>query len=473
MGSIHPYYRRTKPEPQVETDFLQTLSVGFVIHCLADALSNSLANPDPKTGPDPFAVATLPLLRPGVILGAGPRIRVKALMQAFTGSTTGSLRDLIYRMLGEAGIAPYVNLLKVHMDPYDVVDPIAEANGLFDSRAAAAVYASVCPQRTIRLYPEIQWVDGIPYAVSADTGRRSQKPIDTLYSTLDLLGMAFYSGVAPTIFIPLVKCLSAMAYSDYFPQARPNSLSGMVSDAILAATPGWCGTFGPMIGNTETTILVEAIDSNTHDTMVKAKLDAGSQGNYDMSQMYLLPMAYRYYDEISPDAREHLITELLAHGRIRRANKDDTLTCGRVPNDWSRAGYLSAWPAHKDIGETENHILTIHTARYLTNQLFYQRYYYADCDNRRNSSDDAPSCTELMLGLLRNILSDDFSEYNAKPYQDETRTALLNLCTYAYDHEVRLAARMVLDYVSAHIAVSSNDLRRMVPFRRRNEEPNS
>jgi hypothetical protein len=75
-----------------------------------------------------------------------------------------------------------------------------------------------------------------------------------------------------------------------------------------------------------------------------------------------------------------------------------------------------------------------------------------------------------MLGLLRNILRDDFSEYNAKNYQIEVRSALLNLCSYAYDDEVRLAARMVLDYISAHFAVSSNDLRRMVPFRRRNEK---
>ena len=78
----------------------------------------------------------------------------------------------------------------------------------------------------------------------------------------------------------------------------------------------------------------------------------------------------------------------------------------------------------------------------------------------------------LMLALLRNILRDDFSEYNSKNYQTETRTALLNLCSYAYDHEVRLAARMVLDYISARIAVSSNDLRRIVPFRRRNEGKN-
>jgi hypothetical protein len=79
---------------------------------------------------------------------------------------------------------------------------------------------------------------------------------------------------------------------------------------------------------------------------------------------------------------------------------------------------------------------------------------------------------DQVLYLLRNKLRDDFAEYNAKPYQEETRWALLNLFSYAYDAEVRLAAGMVLDYVSAHIAVSSSDLRRMVPFRRRNEDPN-
>jgi hypothetical protein len=119
----------------------------------------------------------------------------------------------------------------------------------------------------------------------------------------------------------------------------------------------------------------------------------------------------------------------------------------------------------KRIAETENHILMIMTARYLTNQLLYQRNPTIFFDNRRNShveifasnfanilsgfgikphpvaphQEPSPgSCTSLMLSLLQGMLSDDFSEYNAKPYQRFTRYALLNLCTYAYDHEVRL-----------------------------------
>ena len=143
---------------------------------------------------------------------------------------------------------------------------------------------------------------------------------------------------------------------------------------------------------------------------------------------------------------------------------------------WLCSRHYSIKPDTSDIriGETENHILTILTARYLTNQLLYQRDHDPVHDNRRNSAaQHGPDCTGLLLTLLRDILRDDFSEYNAKPYQTQTRSALLNLCSYAYDHEVRLAARMVLDYISAHIAVSSSDLRRMVPFRRRNEEEHS
>ena len=44
--------------------------------------------------------------------------------------------------------------------------------------------------------------------------------------------------------------------------------------------------------------------------------------------------------------------------------------------------------------------------------------------------------------------------------------ALQNLYDYAWDDRVKCAARMVLDYVSAKVAVSSNGLRRAPPFRR-------
>jgi hypothetical protein len=336
----------------------------------------------------------------------------------------------------------YIDLRNAHLPPYGVSNPVADAVGLFDARAAAAVSAAVAFMRFI------PWgvLDGGHFVRFKPPGQ--------------LLEVKSYGGIAPDVAIPTADCLAAMAYPDYFPAVndatlrRNGDLRRLVSEAILAANPGWAGAIGPAI----------------HDVITYAVSD--SEGNYDMSQMHLLQIVYRYYDELQPDVREFLISILLARGRIHRVNEDDTFTSGGVPNDWSRAGYISPLGYHVRIGETENHIMTIHTARYLTNQLLYQRDHDPSHDNRRNGSDDAPTCTELMLSLLRNILRDDFSEYNAKNYQTQTRYALLNLCSYAYDHEVRLAARMVLDYVSAHTAVSSNDLRRMVPFRRRNEGKN-
>jgi hypothetical protein len=357
-----------------------------------------------------------------------------------------------------------VSSANAHLEPYDRINDPALANSQFDARAAAAVRAAVDIGRGVRIYPNVKWqnVGGTlgsdwPFHVEDDTGKVSDKPGTDLFSGKDLLEMKFYGDAAPTIFVPTAKCLAAMAYLDYFPDSSATHLRAMVSEAILAARPGWCGTFGPDVG-------------------IRDLLGDFLAGDYDMSQMHLLQIVYSYYDELSAEAREHLI-DLLRAGRIHRPGLDEYFTSGKVPVDWRRAGFVGG--AEITIGETENHILMILTARYLTNQLLYQRDPDPVYDNRRHgmisifglSLQVSPNCTELVLTLLQRMLRGDFSEYNAKPYQTETRMALLNLCTYAYDHEVRLAARMVLDYISAHIAVSSNDLRRMVPFRRRNEFP--
>jgi hypothetical protein len=353
----------------------------------------------------------------------------------------------------------HVDLSNAHLPPYPADDAVPEARDLFDARAAASVADAVAiagdnfktadgevAHGPVRIWPPVEWVD------FGTLNTFSGYPKQPWSWPRDLLELKYY-GNAPTIYLPLAKCLSALAYLDFFPE-QPRTGSGlrsMVSASVLAASPGWCGTFGPGVDGTTSL--------------------GASEGNYDMSEMHLVAMAYQYYDALSPDAREYLITSLLACGRIHRPNCDDTFTSGLVPDDWERAGYISPLGDHYDIGESENHILMIATARYLTNQLLFQRDRSSDHDNRRNGGGDWPSCTSLILDLLHRILRDDFSEYNSKDYQEETRWALLNLCTFAYDDEVRLGARMVLDYLSAHMAVSSNDLRRMLPFRRRAEEP--
>ena len=353
-----------------------------------------------------------------------------------------------------------VDLSKAHLPDHGDDDLVRKAQSLFDARGAACVSAAVAIDGSpavgdgpVRIWPAVDWkADG--------EGPTTGAP---WFWSRDLLEIKWYSD-APTVYIVTGKSLAALAYLDFFPDRRRIGigLRTMVSAAVLAAGPGWCGTWGPDMGD-----------------IWDVLFSGNPEGNYDMTQMRLLHMAYQYHDVLSPEARDRLVTVLLAWGRIDRINLDDTFTSGRAPNDWDRAGYISpGGPAgHTNIGETENHILMIATVRYLTNQLLFQRDRAPEHDNRRNGSTDdddgfgAP-CASILLTLLRNFLRDDFSEYNAKSYQEETRWALLNLCTYAYDHEVRLAARMVLDYVSAHVAVSTSDLRRMVPFRRRNEPGN-
>ncbi len=318
-------------------------------------------------------------------------------------------------------------------------DLVADAASRFDARAAAAIGSAV---GTIN-------IDAIHFVPGGQLGGHFE-PADAF---ANLTEIKTYPDDTPDVVIPTAQSLAVIAYPDYFPGEHDALSLKMVSEAIMVSNPGWCGTFGPGVDG--------AFDVAFGDP---------PEGNYDMSQMHLLQIAYRYYEELTPGARELLITQLLARGRIHRPRLDDTFTSEGTPDDWSRAGFVSPLGINIRIGETENHILLIITARYLTNQLLYQRTHERRYDNRRNGDVlGGPNCMDLVLSLLRNILRDDFSEYNAKPYQSETRHAILNLHSFAYDHEVRLAARMALDYVSAHMAISSNDLRRMVPFRRRNE----
>jgi len=334
---------------------------------------------------------------------------------------------------------------------------VAQAVAQLDDRAKALIAAAVGAHARdksgklvgIRRMPPIYW----------ESKDGKLVPDQPWFQDRDLCEFKWYDGEAPNIFLLRSKCLAAAAYPDYFPEVNWPNLRSFVSDTVAVANTGWCGTFGPGV-----------------DTVFDLLGDV-PEGNYDMNQMHLIPIAYRCYQDLSPTARENLIRSVLGSGRVHRPDRKDGTTSGKAPDDWTRAGYIhlsvlgiDPLGPLKGIDETENHILMIHTARYLSNQLLYQRDHIADNDNRRNGGDGSPSGLDLMLSLLRNILRDDFSEYNAKNYQEESRHALLNLCAYAYDHEVRLAARMVLDYLSAHFAVSSNDLRRMVPFRRRNED---
>src|ERR1700730_5182752 len=315
-----------------------------------------------------------------------------------------------------------IDLTVAHLEPYPKPDPPGvlpdsrpKANSLFDGRAAAAVRASVGDPMSVRIEPLLQWT-----VVSLDhtdeMGRSFTEVVDifhyvdddgTLDSTgthynfgRDLLEMKQNNGWTPASpgsirYVLRSKSLAVMAYADYF-RSGGEALRGLVSEAIMKAAPGWCGTFGPAVTG--------AFSLGTN------------EGNYDMEQMFILPLVYNFYEDLTPEARERLITVLLAQGRIQRPNLHDTLTSGGAPNDWSRAGYVSPLGFHANIPETENHVLMIATARYLTNQLLYQRDHLPCHDNRRNGDPG------VRANCMDQVLGNDFAEYNGQALSGGNQT---------------------------------------------------
>jgi len=197
--------------------------------------------------------------------------------------------------------------------------------------------------------------------------------------------------------------------------------------------------------------------------------DLGSDphNEYDFCLNYYFPVVYRYYPLMPQNVGEYLINTLMGNATLAGIPGGRS-GVGPIVNPWSEFIHI---PDVVDVAETENHMLGIETARYLANQLLYQRTQDPNYDNLRNGDpgNGLASVTDWILGNLQGFLINDFQEYNARPYQDFDMSALLNLASYAYDDRVRLGARMVLDYLSAKVAVSSSGLRRAPPFRRRNE----
>jgi hypothetical protein len=163
-------------------------------------------------------------------------------------------------------------------------------------------------------------------------------------------------------------------------------------------------------------------------------------GEYDQALTGYITLLDRFGSLLHNDVRNHIVNFLLNE---------------RGPVDTSEFSYCSGNP------ETENHLNMIESARYLTNQILYEAGGNPLYDNEANGMNN------YMLGRLQSFLRHDFLEYNSKPYQNFTSNALQNLFDFAKDRRVKMGAKLVLDYVSAKYAVSSNSLRRNAPYRRR------
>lgn len=123
------------------------------------------------------------------------------------------------------------------------------------------------------------------------------------------------------------------------------------------------------------------------------------------------------------------------------------------------------------IPETENHRLMIETSRFLTNAAIIERLQVEgyDSDYVDDLREDQNAVREWLLHRLQDIASNDFREYNARPYTRYSLNAVLNLYDFAAfygDATLRRAATIVLDLSEAKFAATSNRGRRTAPFRR-------
>jgi hypothetical protein len=161
-------------------------------------------------------------------------------------------------------------------------------------------------------------------------------------------------------------------------------------------------------------------------------------GDYDVALKGYIPILYRF--GLEPDVRYRLLH--LLNKRGPHDPRDDTVCVIDVP-------------------ETENHKLMIESSRYLTNQLLHSNSPDPAFDNTRNGMDG------FILSKLQDLFQHEFIEYNSRPYERYSVVAIQNLYDYAQNENVRTAARIVLDYLAAKLAVSSNQLLRDPPYRRR------
>lgn len=135
---------------------------------------------------------------------------------------------------------------------------------------------------------------------------------------------------------------------------------------------------------------------------------------------------------------------------------------GFQPQTTVRFGICGTYP------ESENHILMIESARYLTNQFLHERALktgegLAEIKNYNNETNGQEA---WLLGHLSLFLKRDFFETTSRPYQGYTVMALERLYRNASSEKIKSICGNILDYLSAKYAIQSQGLKRLPSFRR-------
>ena len=171
-------------------------------------------------------------------------------------------------------------------------------------------------------------------------------------------------------------------------------------------------------------------------------------GDYDFTAILLSAILFRFENDTNllwPKTANHLARNLL----IEEGGKPHTKTPRTM----------------KIMKDTENHILMTNISQYLKNQWLFE-HGETEFNNLNNGME------QFLLDNLEELQLTGQYEFNAKPYEGYTITALLVLHAYSHSESLRAKTAETLDNLVWEYLQTSSNFRKSSPFRRRMERAN-
>lgn len=168
-------------------------------------------------------------------------------------------------------------------------------------------------------------------------------------------------------------------------------------------------------------------------------------GDYDFTSIILAAILHRFSDDSTRlwnKTEEHLARVLL----IEQGRKPHTKTPRTI----------------RIMKDTENHILMTNISQYLKNQWLWNN---GETDTEFNNTKNG--LEQFLLDNLDELHLTGQYEFNSKPYEGYTISALLILYSYADSKSLQAKAEEVLDSWAWEYMLTSFDFRKSAPFRRR------